>query len=186
MVYLSVPFCPACTRGRDSSACTHSGACACTCRQNMHMHMQAHTRACTRTCVVPSRTFRTTLRLPNTSPSTHAPSHTPGATTAGWQYVGELCRDPHCRMLECPLLIPIPELLPRAAAPAGGCGCGRGCGEGGAGGAAGAAGAGASGERGQQHLFCYSADYCANGEPGVCHHLSGTNARGLVAGMRGG
>lgn len=86
---------------------------------------------------------------------------------AGWQYVGELARDPHCRMLECPLLTPLPELPAShvaAAAAARGCDCGRGCGRG-CGEAVGAAAA-AAGKQRRQHVFCYSADYCANGELG--------------------
>lgn len=65
----------------------------------------------------------------------------------GWSYSGELCRDPHSRMLECPLLFPLPPLPGRLAGHAAG-----------ANGAAEAAAGGCA----EEHLLCYSADYCAN------------------------
>jgi hypothetical protein len=68
---------------------------------------------------------------------------------AGWEYRGELCRDPACRMLECPLLLPVP-LLPGSDAATSGLG--------------GRDGAEADGA---PHLLCYSADYCANGGRGA-------------------
>lgn len=60
---------------------------------------------------------------------------------SGWTFVSELCRDPGCRMLECPLMVPLPSLSQRISVPP-------------------AAPAPASDT--SSYLFCYSADYCAN------------------------
>ncbi|KAI8463181.1 MAG: glycosyl hydrolase [Monoraphidium minutum] len=84
----------------------------------------------------------------------------------GWQYVGELCRDAHCRMLECPLLFPLPHLPHRLAGTAGAGaatnGAGRCRGGEAAAGGGGESADGVGGEAPRQHVFCYSADYCAN------------------------
>ncbi|GBF95699.1 arabinanase levansucrase invertase [Raphidocelis subcapitata] len=83
----------------------------------------------------------------------------------GWEYCRELCSDPGCRMFECPLLLPLPPLPPRLG-----------------GGAAGAEPGALGPQEGggaQPHLFCYSADYCANGSE---YHIGGFSPSGAGGG----